>query len=252
MDGKILQADLHVHTVASGHAYSTISEIAMEASRKGLRAFAVTDHGPAMPGGPHRYHFGNLRVLPREICGVEILRGVELNIINENGDVDLPPEYLNLLDLAWAGLHSLCFDGSGEESYTRAVLNALENPYIDGIVHPGNPDFPLHAPDVVRQAKKYNKLLEINNSSFHVRLGSLEPCRHFASLAAEHEVMVAVNSDSHFAADVGRCEKALEVLDEAGLSVDYVVNASLEMVWEMVERRRKRIMEMKGTGRGSP
>jgi len=244
MEELVLEADLHVHTVASGHAFSTVHEIAKEASRKGLRAFAVTDHGPAMPGGPHRYHFGNLSVLPREIRGIEIIRGVELNILNEDGEVDLPPEYLSLLDLAWAGLHALCFDGSGPESYTRAVLNALENPYIDGIVHPGNPDYPLDAEAVTRQAKKFNKLLEINNSSFHVRHGSLEPCRRFASLAAEHEVMVAVNSDSHFAADIGRCEKAAEVLAETGLATEMVVNSSMDKIHLMLEWRRERLSKL--------
>lgn len=241
LEKLILEADLHVHTVASGHAYSTITEIAAVASRKGLKAFAVTDHGPAMPGGPHRYHFGNLRVLPREIGGVAIIRGVELNILNEAGEVDLPPEYLTFLDLAWAGIHSLCFDGSGSESYTRAVLKAIENPYVDGIVHPGNPDFPLNADAVVRQAKKYGKILEINNSSFHVRRGSLEPCRRFAALAAEHGVKVTVNSDSHFAEDVGRCEKAAEVLIEAGIPSELIANSSLASVQQLLERRRKRI-----------
>jgi putative hydrolase len=241
LEKLLLEADLHVHTVASGHAYSTISEIAAVASKKGLKAFAVTDHGPVMPGGPHRYHFGNLRILPREIDGVEIIRGVELNIVNEAGDVDLPPEYLAVLDLAWAGIHSLCFDGSGSESYTEAVLKALENPFVDGIVHPGNPDFPLDADAVVRQAKKHNKILEINNSSFHVRRGSLEPCRRFAALAAEHAVTVAVNSDSHYADDVGRSEKAAEVLIEAGIPAHMVVNSSLDSVHQLLERRRKRI-----------
>ena len=45
--------DTHTHTVASGHAYSTLIENAKAASAKGLKALAVTDHGVAMPGGPH-------------------------------------------------------------------------------------------------------------------------------------------------------------------------------------------------------
>lgn len=240
----LLEADLHVHTVASGHAYSTVQEIAAEAALKGLKAFAVTDHGPTMPGGPHRYHFGNLRILPRTISGVEIIRGVELNILNVSGEVDLPPEYLFPLDICWAGLHSLCFDGSGTVDYTEAVLKALENPYIDGIVHPGNPDFPLDAEAVVKQAKKCGKLLEINNSSFHVRHDSLEPCRRFAALATMHGVMVAVNSDSHYAADVGRCEKAAEVLAEAGISSGMVINSSLAKVQQLISKRRERLSKL--------
>lgn len=240
----VFAADLHIHTVASGHAFSTIAEIAIEAARKGLDAVAITDHGPAMPGGTHRYYFSNLRVLPPSLEGVRILRGVELNILNEAGEVDLPPEYLSLLDLAWAGLHPHCFEGSGTGSYTGAVLKALANPFVDGIVHPGNPDFPLDAEAVVCQAVKYDKLIEINNSSFHVRLGSLEPCRHFASLLKLHGGQVAVNSDAHFAKDVGRSEGAREVLAGAGISENQVVNSSLEQVQRLLEKRRKRLKKL--------
>lgn len=133
-----LAANLHVHTVASGHAYSTIAEIAVEAALKGIVAGTITDHGPAMPAGTHRYYFGNMQILPPMLEGVRILRGVELNILNEAGEVDLSPEYLTLLDLAWAGLHEPCFEGSSIDCFTRADLNALANPYIDRIVHPGN------------------------------------------------------------------------------------------------------------------
>ena len=38
-------ADLHVHTVSSGHAYSTVMEIVKVAAQKGLKAVAITDHG---------------------------------------------------------------------------------------------------------------------------------------------------------------------------------------------------------------
>ena len=69
--------DLHTHTVASGHAYSTIMENAKAAAEKGLEGIAMTDHGPAMPGGAHLYHFWNLTALPQQIAGVRVLRGVE-------------------------------------------------------------------------------------------------------------------------------------------------------------------------------
>ncbi|GFP38274.1 putative hydrolase, partial [Candidatus Hakubella thermalkaliphila] len=92
-------ADLHVHTLASGHAYSTIEEIAAAAAAKQLEVVAITDHGPAMPGGPHEYYFGNLWVLPAEVGGVTILRGAEVNILEEHGRLDLPEVLLKQLDI---------------------------------------------------------------------------------------------------------------------------------------------------------
>ena len=55
--------DLHIHTVASGHAYSTIEEIARAAGEKGLEIIAITDHTAGMPGGAHDFHFQNLGVV---------------------------------------------------------------------------------------------------------------------------------------------------------------------------------------------
>jgi len=40
--------DTHTHTIASGHAYSTVQEMAKEASANGIEMFAITDPGPAM------------------------------------------------------------------------------------------------------------------------------------------------------------------------------------------------------------
>ncbi len=47
-----LLLDTHIHTLASGHAYSTLAEYVEMAREKGLELIAQTDHGPAMPGGP--------------------------------------------------------------------------------------------------------------------------------------------------------------------------------------------------------
>ena len=67
--------DMHTHTIASGHAYSTVIEMAKEASKRELKYLGITDHGPEMPGGPHIFHIGNQRVYPETIYGVKILKG---------------------------------------------------------------------------------------------------------------------------------------------------------------------------------
>lgn len=49
MTGKIL-LDLHTHIIASGHAYSTMQEMAARDSEIGLEILGITEHGPSIPG----------------------------------------------------------------------------------------------------------------------------------------------------------------------------------------------------------
>ena len=51
--------DLHTHTLACGHAYNTLYEMARSASEKGVPLFGSSDHAPAMPGSCHKYYFTN-------------------------------------------------------------------------------------------------------------------------------------------------------------------------------------------------
>ena len=73
--------DSHTHTIASGHAYSTILENALSAKNKGLKLLCITDHAPEMPGAPHYWHFNNQRILPRFLHDVGILRGQRSNFL---------------------------------------------------------------------------------------------------------------------------------------------------------------------------
>ena len=69
------ELDLHTHTLVSGHAYSTIREMARMASEKGLKILGITEHAPQMPGSCHEFYFQNLTVVPREMYGVRLLLG---------------------------------------------------------------------------------------------------------------------------------------------------------------------------------
>ena len=91
--------DLHMHTVASTHAYSTLHDYIAEAKRKGIKLFAITDHGPDMADAPHYWHFVNMRIWPRLVDGVGILRGIESNIKNIEGEIDCSGPMLTSLDL---------------------------------------------------------------------------------------------------------------------------------------------------------
>lgn len=226
-------ADMHTHTIASGHAYSTVNELAQEAARKGLLALAITDHGPAIPGGPHLYHFGAMRFFPQIIQEVRILTGVEANIIEPDGTLDLPEEYLQRLDFVMAGLHEGCgMDGLGADRNTITIMKAMANPRVKAISHPGNPVFPLHYEMIVEAACQTGTALEINNSSFVIsRKGSRSNCETLAGLIAKTGAPVMVGSDAHIAQGVGEFTAAIEVLEAAGVREEQVINSSLERLY---------------------
>jgi len=237
-----LEVDTHCHTVASGHAYSTVVENARAAHAKGLKMIAITDHGPSMPGGPHAYHFGNLKVLPREIDGVLILRGIEANILDCDGTLDLPEKYLESLDIVLAGFHTHCYPGGTVEENTRAAINAMKNPYVDVLVHPGNPEFPIDIDKVVEAAVELGVHIEINNSSLTVsRRGSEKNCLLIAKKAAKLGAKIAVGSDAHICFDVGSFEKALKLIEEVGIPEENILNTSAEKVLSYLKSKGKEI-----------
>lgn len=232
--------DLHTHTISSGHAYSTIIENAQAAAKRGVTMLAMTDHGPAMPGGPHEYHFGNQRVIPDYLHGVRILKGVEANIINKSGGLDLPEERLEKLDIVLAGLHTKCAPNEGREANTAMLIAAMDNPLLDIIVHPGNPEYPVDVAAVVAAAKEKDVALEINNSSLkQSRCGSKPLCLEFARLAYQYGAKLTLGTDSHFADAVGDFTEALLLLDEAEVPVDYVLNIMPERVLAHLQRHRQ-------------
>lgn len=241
MKSMKLKADLHTHTIASGHAYSTVKELVEAAQKKGLQMIGITDHGPRMSGAPGLDHFWNTLIWPREVDGVQVLRGVEANILDTEGSLDVPDEILEQLDLVLAGIHGgTGYTGSTVEENTKAMVAVLQKPLVHIITHPGNPKYPIDYERVVRAAQEYGKALEINNSTFMgVRPQSYEPCLKIATLAKEYGVPVAVNSDAHICYQVGDCPFALEIIHKAGNDKSSVLNTSVELVEEFLAKQGK-------------
>lgn len=233
-----LVADLHVHSIASGHAYSTITENARAGKARGLAAIAITDHGPALPGAPHLYHFGNMKVLPPEIEGIRVLHGVEANVMDRDGKLDVPEFYLARLDIVLAGLHTLCSPYGSVEENTRMLIKAIEHPWVDVIVHPGNPEYEVDLDAVVKAAAATGTALEINNSSLTVsRKGSESNCHLVAKMAVRHGALLMIGTDSHYHEHVGNFSSALSLISDTGVTEELVINTSMAKVEAYLKKR---------------
>ena len=81
--------DAHTHTVASGHAYSSLQEMVKAAADMGLEVLGITEHGPSVPGTCPTLYFKNMFTVPRQMYGIRLLMGCEINILDTKGSLDL-------------------------------------------------------------------------------------------------------------------------------------------------------------------
>lgn len=236
-----IEVDTHTHTVLSGHAHSTLMENAAAAARAGLLGMVMTDHGPTIQAAPPDYNIGTFAYLPTHIEGVRIYHGVEANIADFEGTIDIREKYIKRLEYVIAGMHEVVIRSGGRQKDTDAVMAALENKHVDIIAHPDNPSYDIDYNVVVKQAAKYNKLLEVNDHSFEYRKGSIENARTFLALCKKHEVRVAVSSDAHSAFGVGKHDAAIKVLEEMGFPESLIVNQTKQRFDGFVEEHAQRI-----------
>ncbi|MCD8310520.1 MAG: phosphatase [Prevotellaceae bacterium] len=223
--------DVHTHTIASGHAFSTLSEMIAEARRQGLQLLGVTEHAPSIPGTCNKIYFRNIHIVPRHYGALRLLMGAEINILNTHGDLDLDDEYMARLELRIAGIHGVCYQSGTAEENTEGLIRVIRDKRIHIISHPGDGTAQLLFEPVVLAAKEAHTLLEINSSSMrparhfgHARENNLELLR----LCKQHDVPVILGSDAHIACDISNYEHAWPLLHETEFPEALIVNTSVE------------------------
>jgi putative hydrolase len=236
-----LLADLHTHTIASGHAFSTVTEMAAAAADKGLELVAITDHGPGLPGGPHEWHFTNLKAMPHVLCGVRVLKGIEANVTDEAG-LDLPEDTLQRLDFVAAGFHpGFGWEEAPPSALTEALVQVIAHPLVDMVSHPGNGRYPVDIPTVAEACARHNVIVELNDFTFAPygsRKGSEERERAFVVAALEAGAPLAINSDAHYHGDVGSFGNAGRVARELGQNeADFVNRDAATILAHLLARR---------------
>lgn len=227
---KPLIADMHMHSIMSGHAFGTIRELAAAAADRGLKMIGVTEHGPGIPGTVDLIYFRNFVDAPRVLYGVEMLYGSEVNILND-GTVNMDQRHLNCLDYAVAGIHRQCYEDEGVVKNTDNVIRCMENPKVKFISHPDCNTYPLDYSALVQGAKATGTALELNNSSLRkptLRPGCVKNYETMVPLCMREGVPIIVNTDSHDPEAVGNFALSLELLERLGVDEDLILNNNLE------------------------
>lgn len=240
-----LVGDYHTHTIYS-HGKGSIEDNVKVAIKKGLKEIAICDHGPG------HFLYGvkkkNIPFMKEEILrlndkyseyGINILLGVEANLIGFDGMIDMDEELIDNTDILLLGYHygvipASFGDGIGlyiknplsklsgigkEESIelnTLAFIKAINKYPIDFITHPGA-KAKLNIRELSKAACKVGTSLEINAKHGELSIESIK-------IAMEEEVDFIVNSDAHTPEDVGNIEKSLERIRAANLPLDRIKN----------------------------
>lgn len=237
-------ADYHTHTIYS-HGKGTIRENVEEAIRKGLKEIVISDHGPGhFTYGVRKNNFIKMREeieeLKKEYKDINIMLGVEANIISCDGEIDVKEEDIKFFDKLLVGYHNGAIPKGFGDLYrlflrnqiskvippmrksnrriiTNALIKAIERYNIDIITHPGA-KADINTKELAKAAAKWGTLLEINSSHGYMTV-------EYVKIAMSEGVNFVINSDAHRPENVGDCEKGIQVALKAGLPVARIINA---------------------------
>ena len=206
-------SDIHTHSIASGHGTTcTISDMAKAASKKGLKLLGISDHGPGTLASGTSSYFRSLPFYPRKRFGIDILYGVELNILDSAGHTDLSDELLNNLDYAIISMHRQNYRSGSVSQNTEAYINAIKHPAVKILGHCDDTHFPVDYETLARAALRENVIFEINEAS-------LAP--------GGYRVPVILSSDSHGKEHVGDFTYAEEFVHQLMFPETLILNNQL-------------------------
>lgn len=234
--------DYHTHTRYS-HAKGTIEENVIKAMERGLKEIGIAEHGPRtlFVGVSEK----NLHKIADEIDAlkmrykdIKILFNIEANLLDLDGNIDVPESIKPRLDMLLVGFHPniiptvkymplICANVMGRLSKskrekarflnTKAMVNAIGKNKIDIITHPGHKiDMDTH--EIAKACAQHNTALEINCRQGHVKL------KDFVQVALEEGVKFYINSDAHHPSEVGMMDEGLKLVEELKIPKDVIIN----------------------------
>lgn len=245
-----LIGDYHTHTKYS-HGKGSIEDNVKEAISKGLEFVVIADHGPRSSYGVSKSDYKKMRLeidsLNQKYKEIKILLGIEANIADVEGNLDIDDDYIRYSDLVLAGFHFdiVCkeeladlrskldrrsrlknhlkkdFYDKLEMFYTRAAIKAMEKYDIKVLTHLGD-GYPVDISEIARVAEQTNTYLEINNFHMHLNHEQIKTASKYEN------VKFVVNSDAHRARDVGNIKIAIKVVKKSEIDLSRIANIILD------------------------
>lgn len=239
-----LTGDYHTHTYNS-HGEGTIEQNVVAAIERGLRDIAITDHGfNSFKFYMQRDKASQMRHEVDRLKGIygsriNILLGIEANIISFDGTIDVPEDMLEYFDILLAGYHPFVWTKAKREMMSLLLFNissvsrlldrfrqkmtdmliaAMERYSLDILTHPGL-GMPIDIMRLADAASQSGTLLEINSNHAVLKPESVKK-------AAETGAKFVINSDAHWVCEVGDMSRGVHIAKKAELPADRIANSS--------------------------
>lgn len=245
-----IKADFHTHTVASGHAYSTIKENLEQARELGIQYIGITDHffgqGDKISIANEAARVGDLtyRTKQGSLVNSGVISGVELNFGQR---VEFSPAILKA-PLRLGGLHGWFWgiEYQDIEALTREVKEYIDRGYINVVAHPerklellakGRYGFEL-TPAVkeyfkwlIDYCKKHRVFLELNECSFNQPTADYEETiEYWLRLAKDNCNPITLGTDAHIYSEVGQFTHSIEMLNKVGYPIECILNCNTHLI----------------------
>lgn len=233
-------ADYHTHTKYS-HGKGTIEENVLEAISKGIKIIGISDHGyKHLAYGIKLNDIYKMREeidkLNEKYSNIEILLGMECNILDSYGNIDINDKIIKNCDYIMAGYHFASTPTSlksmlnhcnnymiknekSKDYNTNAIINAMKNNDIFIITHPGDKG-DVYIEEIAKVAKNTNTRLEINSSHGFLNSNQLVKIKNIGN-------KFIIGSDAHVPHNVGNFDLAMKIIKEASVDLSLIENIKI-------------------------
>ena len=230
----------HTHTKYS-HGKGTKEENVLEAISKGIKTIGITDHG--YKHLTYGIKLNDIYKMREEIdkfnekySNIKVLLGMECNILDNRGNIDINDKIIENCDYIMAGYHFastptslksmlnhcnnyMIKNDKSKDFNTEAIINAMKNNNIFIITHPGDKG-DVYIEEIAKVAKDTDTRLEINSSHGFLNSNQLVEIKDIGN-------KFIIGSDAHIPQNVGNFDLAMKIIKEARLDTSLVENIKL-------------------------
>ena len=239
----ILYGDYHTHTVYT-HGHGTVEENVQYAIKRGLKQIAITEHSFSQAFyGISRKEYNEMVIeidkLKKKYAGqIDILCGLESNLLDLDGNIDLPLRDRNIVDILVVGFHNFYIPRSFKafftfwipnvlgiggkskkqiEKNTEAYIKALRKYKIDIISHLNSHRCYVDPVKICEVAKEVGTYIELNGKVINF---SEEQIKDMVATG----VKFIIDSDAHYPDRVGKNHRGFNIVEKYNIPLEQVAN----------------------------